>query len=214
MRKMRIHGKNISKEISEFYGFLLKKYGYQGWWPVNSKYHPKDYDIPKTESERFEICVGAILTQNTSWKNVEKALLLLKSHNLMSPESLAKSTEEAIGAAIRPSGYYRQKAKKLKIFSRFFIGLKKGKKVPTREELLSLWGIGKETADSILLYAYKKPYFVVDAYTKRIFGFESTDYDKIQSLFHKALRKDYRLYNEYHALIVRHGKDIKNKSKE
>lgn len=213
--------------IHSFYKELLDKYGYQGWWPLfdikpskfNSfedtpAYHPGDYSYPKTRKQRFEICLGAILTQNTSWKNVEKALLNLKRVGLFTPEKILNSSPENFKEAIRPAGYFNQKAKKLKVFSDFFLRLKRQ---PKRRELLDLWGIGPETADSILLYAYKEPVFVVDTYTRRIFSGLSLikgdeDYETIRKIFENNLPSDYRIFQEYHALIVEHAKNYKNNS--
>ncbi|MBI2663718.1 endonuclease III domain-containing protein [Candidatus Woesearchaeota archaeon] len=183
------------------YKRLLEKHGAQGWWPLNGQYNPGDYSHPKNEAQRFEICVGAILTQNTAWKNAEKALKEMIKQKLLSAEAITESPLQKLSAAIKPAGYYNQKAKKLKIFSKFFAETKK----PEREQLLGLWGIGEETADSILLYAYKQPEFVVDAYTKRLFKLNKP-YAEIKAMFENALPKDYRIYNEFHALIVAEGK--------
>ncbi len=214
-------------KIKCFYEKLLEKYGLQGWWPLLDckgcnptktgsiqGYHPGDYSYPKNENQRFEICIGAILTQNTSWPQVEKALINLKKINAINPEKIKNMEISELCHAIKPAGYFNQKAKKLKIFSEFYINLK-GKK-PTRDELLALWGIGPETADSILLYAYKLPSFVADAYTRRIFSSmglikKYETYDNIKKLFEDNLEKDFKLYQEYHALIVEHAKNNKNK---
>lgn len=187
--------------IKKFYTFLYREYGKQGWWPVCRQQN--------AEGRMFEICIGAILTQNTAWKNVEKAILNLRKLNAINPKKILKLKDEKIKEAIRPAGYYNQKARKLKEFSKFFLSLEG--RVPKREELLSVWGIGKETADSILLYAFKIPVFVVDAYTKRILvccGIisQSSDYDEIQRLFMENLENDAELFNEYHALLVEHAK--------
>ncbi len=147
-----------------------------------------------------------ILTQNTSWKNIEEVIKELKIKNLLSKEGIEKINEEKLSIIIRSSGYYKQKARKLKEFVKF---LNSGKEI-TRENLLSIWGIGEETADSILLYAYNKPVFVIDTYTKRImdrFGFGKLNYMELQSLFMDNLDKDVKLYKEYHALLVKLGKD-------
>jgi endonuclease-3 related protein len=166
----------------------------------------------------FEIVIGAILTQNTSWKNVEKTIEQLNLKNMLTPPALAGADPEDIATLIRSSGYYNQKTKKLKILAQYFFKekfLEKGMH-PGRSELLSLWGIGPETADSILLYAFGEPYFVVDAYTKRLLsrlgcisGNES--YDEIQDYFTAGKRtpkcmSTVHYYNEYHALIVEHAK--------
>ncbi|MBM3199741.1 hypothetical protein FJZ53_02300 [Candidatus Woesearchaeota archaeon] len=202
-----------SEKIKRGYKILSKEYGSQGWWPIiDTKSSLSVYDkrFPKRErssEEKFEICIGAILTQNTSWQNVEKALINLKKNNLLSLSKLEKTDTKKIARLIKPSGYYNQKAKKVKELVKF---LKSGKDI-SRENLLSVWGVGPETADSILLYAYNKPVFVIDAYTKRIMnrlGFGQEDYGALQELFMKNLPKDAVLYNEYHALMVRLAKDF------
>ena len=172
--------------VLKIYDLLYKEYGSQRWWPVSSS------------NSEFEIIVGAILTQNTNWKNVEKSIKNLKDNNLLDKNSIKNINIAKLAALIRSSGYYKQKAKKLKEFVSFEGEI-------NRENLLNIWGIGPETADSILLYAYNKPVFVIDAYTKRIFsrlGIKLNDYDEYQEYFHKNLPKDYKLFNEYHALLV------------
>jgi len=187
-------------KIVQLYYELLKKYGPQGWWPCPD-YHPGDYSFPKTADQRFEICVGAILTQNTAWTNVEKALLNLKRANALNLKNFLKLSDGKLRELIKPAGYFNQKAKKLQIFAKFLHN------TPTRELLLNLWGIGPETADSMLLYAYKQPFFVVDTYTKRLFPeFKDLDYEEIRKKFETALPKDYKMYQEYHALIVKQVK--------
>ncbi len=192
--------------LLELYRVLSDAYGPQGWWPADSP---------------FEVIVGAILTQATNWGNVERAIEHLKKHNALTPKRLHKISEERLAELIRPAGYFRQKAKKLKAFvahlcAHYDGDLRRMLAQPTkklRAELLSIWGIGPETADSILLYAANKPIFVVDAYTKRIFsrlGFISSQisYGELQQLCMAQLPKSAKLFNEYHALIVRHGKEI------
>ncbi len=181
-------------EIKEIYDKLESEFGKQNWWPT------------QTKNCRFEISIGAILTQNTSWRNVEKAIINLDKFNFLNKEAIKQINEEDLGELIKSSGYYKQKAKKLKKFVEF---LDSNKEI-TRENLLEIWGIGKETADSILLYAYNREIFVVDAYTKRIMerlGFSFKDYDELQRIFIENLPKDYRLYNEFHALLVKLGKE-------
>jgi len=201
--------------INKIYKTLHKQYGPQGWWPLfNAKtgkfeYHKGDYSLPKNDAQRFEICVGAILTQNTSWVQAEKALLNLEKINALSPNAILKMSMEKLSAIIKPSGYFRQKAKKLKEFTKFYNSLNSS--IPKREELLSVWGIGNETADSMLLYSFKVPTFVVDSYTKRIvssLGLISAkdSYDEIKAFFEKNLKPDIKIYQEYHALIVEHAK--------
>lgn len=207
-------------KLDLFYKKLLKQYGPQGWWPLfNPKtgrfeYHKGDYSLPKNDAQRFEICLGAILTQNTSWKNVEKAIKELNKNNLMEKKKIKLIDKAILADIIKSSGYHNQKARKLKEFANFYISL--GKRKPSREELLSVWGIGRETADSILLYAFNMKSFVVDAYTKRIFSHlkffrDNEDYDKIKDLFESNLPKDLIIYQEYHALIVEHGKRFYSK---
>ncbi len=191
--------------VEEIYKILLKEYGKQGWWPIAGRYVGKP-DL--NDEEKFEVCVGAILTQNTSWKNVEMALENLRKNNLFCKEKLKDINIKKLALLIKSSGYNNQKAKKIKEFISF-LGL--NKKINDKN-LLDVWGVGKETADSILLYAFNQPYFVIDAYTKRIFcrlGFcsENVKYDKLQEFFHKNLEQDIGLFKEYHALLVRHAKE-------
>jgi len=190
--------------FQKIYKSLYNHFGPQHWWPG---------EIP------FEVSIGAILTQQTSWNNVEKAIDNLKKEKLLDPKKLRDVKNEKLEKLIQPSGYYRQKTKKLKNFINFLWINYDGKleklfdqPIPElREQLLSVNGIGKETADSIILYATNKPIFVIDAYTKRIFHrlgiTEEDDYDKLQKIFQKNLPEDTKLFNEFHALIVRLGKD-------
>ncbi len=205
------------------YYFLLENYRPQGWWPlldyqgINptktgsiTGYHPSNYDLPQTRLQRFEICIGAILTQNTAWPNVEKALFTLQGQDALHPDRLAEIKIEELLNSIRPAGYFNQKAKKIKIFTDYFLNLGPDQR-PTREELMGIWGIGPETADSILLYAFKIPSFVIDAYTKRIFTHlgiiqPTSSYHEIKTLFEENLPQDLIIYQEYHALIVEHAK--------
>ena len=209
--------------VKDIYKLLFKTYGPQGWWPLsavteNKGYHNGDYILPETEEQRFEIITGAVLTQNTAWKNVRKAIENLYHYKLMNPYKILEEPHENLAEIIRSSGYFNQKAKKLKTISEFLIsGKYLNGKVPERKELLGLWGIGSETADSILLYAYKVPVFVVDAYTKRIFSRigiinKNSSYELVQKIFtesYKSRKKENtsKLYNEYHALIVKHAKE-------
>lgn len=192
--------------LLQIYKRLYKFYGPQGWWPGHT---------------RFEIIVGAILTQNTAWCNVEKAIINLKSEKLLSPEKVKSVSSRSLAALIRPAGYYNIKTKRLKnfiisLYSKYGGSLAKLSSEnidKLRKILLSINGIGPETCDSIMLYAFKKPIFVVDAYTKRVFsrhGFfnEGTGYHEVQKFFMDNLPKGERLYNEYHALIVRLGKEF------
>jgi len=194
--------------IKKIYKIIYNSFGPQGWWPLTlegfeSKHHSGP---PKTENHRFEIIIGAILTQNTNWKNVEKALCNLSKNGLIDPIKIEKINKNKLAKLIKPSGYYNQKAERLKVMSRFLLK----NKAPTREQLLKVKGIGPETADSILLYAFDRPVFVIDAYTKRIFerlGYKAKDYDGWQRLFMDNLLKDSKLFNEYHALLVELGKN-------
>ena len=187
-------------QLFRIYEKLLNHFGTQGWWPVSKHYNPAGW----------EVCVGAILTQNTNWKNVEKALENLKQSNSLSPEKLASIHISKLEKLIRPSGFYRQKARRLKNFSRFALTFGNTQSFlnnVTREDLLSFNGVGKETADSILLYACGKPSFVIDAYTRRIFSRlgmikGNEKYDELRILFESTLPKNIKLYKEYHALIV------------
>ncbi len=194
-----------SERIKKFYEELHKKFGPQGWWPAETA---------------LECILGAILTQNTSWKNVEKALDNLKHENLISVEDLNIVKADELAELIRPSGYYNQKAVKIKNFISFLMEEFSGSldrmfavdKGVLREKLLSLKGIGPETADSILLYAGAMPVFVVDAYTWRVLSRhglvpEQTSYDEIQELFTDSLAENAGVFNEYHALLVRLGKE-------
>lgn len=211
--------------IENIYTCLFDLYGPQGWWPLTALYetkelapsktgslqgyHPSDYTYPRTKAQSFEIICGAILTQNTNWKQVEKALLNLKQIQALSPESILSLPSGVLKEAIRPAGYYNQKATRLGTLAGWFIELEN--RVPTREELLSLKGVGPETADSILLYAFKEPSFVVDAYTRRIVTNldlvgEKESYEEIKKLFEENLPRDFKIYQEYHALLVEHAK--------
>ena len=190
-------------DLLKVYELLLRAYGEQNWWPVDEEYHKKHGTDP-----REEIAVGAILTQNTSWKNVEKALENLKREGLLSFKGILKTPLEKLQELIRPSGYYRQKARRLKIVAKELSPVSKVETV-SREELLKIEGIGRETADAILLYAGERPYFVIDAYTKRIvervFGMEGS-YEELRGWFEGNLPKDVKLYKEFHALLDEHAK--------
>ena len=204
--------------LNKIYRTLLKEYGPQGWWPVTRKgaLHPAYDGGAKNERQMFEVIVGAILTQNTSWKNVEKAICSLNKEKALDIEEIRNIEQEKLAELIRSAGYYNQKALKLKAIAEFLHKnpLKKLKNADTgalRKLFLSIKGVGPETADSILLYAFNRPVFVVDAYTKRIFfrlGFfnEKTGYDEVQGFFHENLKKDAKMFSEFHALIVEHGK--------
>ena len=192
--------------LLKIYNSLYDFFGPLKWWPG---------DTP------FEIMVGAILTQNTSWSNVEKAVNNLKKENLLEPRKLYHINQEKLAQLIKPSGYYNIKARRLKNFINLFVNdfegsaekMFSGDSRELRKKLLNVNGIGPETADSILLYAGKKPFFVVDAYTKRIFSrhkliSKDSTYYQIQEFFIKNLDRDVKLFNEFHAQIVMLGKTI------
>lgn len=193
------------KILMEYYDAMSGNLGPMHWWPGQTP---------------FDVIVGAILTQNTAWTNVERAIENLRREKLLSFTAMEKVSLPRLARLIRSSGYFRQKAKKLKAFVRFLRKAYGGSLVrmfatPTaklRQELLVVHGIGPETADSILLYAGNHTIFVVDAYTRRIFtrhalaNGEAT-YDEVRAFFENHLSKDARLYNEYHALIVNTGKN-------
>ncbi len=171
------------------------------------------YGQPLSSKGRFEVALGAILTQNTAWTNVEKALARLHAAGIGLPSDIRALRRERLAGLIRPAGYYNQKARKLAGIARLFgtPGALTLKGAPTRETLLRQWGIGPETADSILLYAFRVPVFVVDAYARRILERIGlipgrAGYSEIQALFHAALQPDHALYNEFHALLVEHAK--------
>lgn len=198
--------KGLSNTLKKTYNKLFKAFGKQRWWPGDTQ---------------FEIIVGAILTQNTAWTNVEKAIHNLKKAGLLSPKKMHDLSQDELARLIRPAGYFNIKAKRLKHFLNYLFDEYGGRldrmlKKRTdflRKELLSVNGIGHETADSILLYAGNHPIFVVDAYTKRIFSRhmlidKDADYDDVQKIFMKNLPHDVKLFNEYHALIVKLGKDF------
>lgn len=191
--------------VNEIYKKLHRAYGRQKWWPttLEGELHPSYHGKKINEKQRFEIIVGAILTQNTSWKNAEKAIFNLNKKKLIDINKIKKAKKQKLAKLIKPSGYFNQKAEKLKTVASFF----SKNKNPTRDELLKVKGIGPETADSILLYAYNKPIFVIDAYTKRVFSRigickSRCSYDELQQIFHKSLPKKAKLFNEYHALLV------------
>jgi len=178
--------------IKNIYKILLKHYGPQNWWPIISNQNPK-----------VEIILGAILTQNTSWKNVEKALQNLIERNLIDFNKILNLSEEELKTYIRPAGFFNQKAKTLLRVAKFFV--ENSKKV-SREELLKIKGIGKETADSILLYAYNQNVFVIDAYTKRLFfrlGLVEKDisYDELQDFISSNLPNNTKIYQEFYVCV-------------
>ncbi|MGD9039265.1 MAG: hypothetical protein PVH82_06505 [Desulfobacteraceae bacterium] len=196
---------STSQRLMEMFENLLTHFGPQRWWPAETE---------------LEMMVGAVLTQNTNWKNVEKALTNLKRENLLSLDKLSKLSHSEVAALIRPAGYFNIKAKRLKNLIDFILEyyeadlslFLKEKTQTLREGLLSVKGIGPETADSILLYAVRRPVFVVDAYTHRIMtrhGMtdDQVSYHELQALFMDHLLEDTALFNEFHALLVNTGKD-------
>jgi endonuclease-3 related protein len=191
--------------LEEYYNSLFSELGPQHWWPAG---------------ERFEVIVGAILTQNTAWTNVERALGNLRREGMLTLRAMEKAPAARLARMVRPSGYFRQKAKKLKALVKFLReeyggSLARMFRTPTaelREKLLAVHGIGPETADSILLYAGDHPVFVVDAYTKRVLhrhGWisERADYEEMRALFERHVPRDAARYNEFHALLVQVGKN-------
>jgi len=190
--------------LLDLYDRLYRFFGPLHWWPGESP---------------FEVIVGAILTQNTAWRNVEKAIANLKAGRLLSPRRLRQLAVEDLAEYIRPAGYYNVKAKRLRHFLDFLFEqgrgdlayLSKGSLDSRRHELLQVNGIGPETADSILLYAAHRPTFVVDAYTKRVLSrhqlsAEDAAYDEIRDFFMDVLDPEVPLFNEFHALLVHLGK--------
>lgn len=188
------------EQLMEIYDALLNAYGRRHWWPARSP---------------FEMMVGAVLTQNTTWSNVEKAIN--NFGDKLTPEFIATAEKQELAQIIRPSGYYNQKTIKLKALTYWYSGysydVQKVREVEgqiLRQELLSVYGIGPETADSILLYAFDKEFFVVDTYTRRIFkrlGYDIPDkYDSLRLKIQAHIPGDVYLYNEFHALIVEHAK--------
>ena len=198
--------KEISGVLPGIYRKLLEKYGPQHWWPAN---------------EPFEVIVGAILTQSTAWTNVEKAINNLKRAGTLKPDALRKLTEKELAVLIRPCGYYNVKSRRLKAFCAWLEKecddsldrLFQSDINKLRQKLLGVYGIGEETADAIILYAGNRPVFVIDAYTRRIIdraGLTPTNhsYTGYQTLFTASLLTDAKLFNEYHALLVRHAKEV------
>ena len=188
-------------ELLGIYQKLYACYGPQYWWPGDSP---------------FEIMLGAVLTQNTAWSNVERAIANLKGAGLLDLQALLQTPEAELAHYIRPAGYFNVKAKRLLSLCRFLTeqaGLVDLNDRELRERLLAVHGIGPETADDILLYAFERPVFVIDAYTRRLFSRlglvePHAGYETLRRTFEQALGPDVPLYNEYHALIVRHAKDF------
>lgn len=199
----------MKRKLNRIFSRLYAAFGAQHWWPADTA---------------FEVMVGAILTQNTNWSNVKKAITALKEKKLLNPHKLYRLPPKELAALIRSAGYYNIKAARIRSFLKFFFATYAGKiksmaqgdLLTLRKQLLAVNGIGPETADSILLYALNKPIFVVDAYTKRVFfrhGLikEEADYSQVQGIFMRNLKKDTKLFNEYHALLVKLAKDYCHK---
>lgn len=195
----------MKRNLTEIYKKLFGHFGEQHWWPAETE---------------FEVIIGAILTQASAWKNVEIAIKNLKSENLLNPEGIKNIHQNKLKKLIRSVGYYNAKSKKLKKFVDFLYKNYNGDLTlflnqpndKLRKELFSIWGIGYETADSIILYAAHKPSFVVDAYTKRIFSRiglidDGIDYENLKKFFEENLPKNLGIYKEFHALIVELGKN-------
>ncbi len=196
----------MKNRLLEIFDVLLGHYGPLFWWPA---------DTP------FEVCIGAILTQNTNWSNVEKAIANLKNEGLLSPQALREADAAHLADVIRPAGFFNVKCRRLKDFISYLFECCEGDLGrmfagdwrELRKTLQNVSGIGPETCDSILLYAGQKPSFVVDAYTKRLFSRlgllqGNEKYEVVRGMFMENLPGDVGLYNEYHALIVRHCKDF------
>jgi endonuclease III related protein len=198
--------KDTQQRLLNIFNLLLNAFGKRNWWPGETE---------------LEIIIGAVLTQNTSWKNVEKAIDNLKQRNVLDIETLYKMNKETLALIIKPSGFYNIKSKRLKNiinviydeYSSNILNLKNINMWSIREKLLGINGIGRETADSIILYALNKPIFVIDVYTKRFLKNhrlydEESDYDTVQRFFMKNLPNDTYLFNEFHALIVYLGQSF------
>ncbi len=204
-RTRRIAEKNPAAMLRAFYETLYADLGPQRWWPARTP---------------IEVIVGAILTQSTAWTNVERAMANLRRERLLTPGALERVPPARLARLVRPSGYFRQKARKLKAFVGWLAREHGGSlgrmfRAPTaelRERLLGVHGVGPETADSILLYAGGHPVFVVDAYTKRVLvrhglAGARAGYEEMRGLFEANLPRDARMWNEYHALLVQVGKN-------
>jgi endonuclease-3 related protein len=195
----------MNDRLIQIYDLLLARYGHRNWWPAETP---------------FEVCVGAILTQNTNWGNVEKAIANLKGEALLSARGLRDVPLQRLAEVIRPAGYFNVKSVRLKGFISWLFDsyggsverMSAAEWTGVRDQLLKVKGIGPETADSILLYACAKPSFVVDAYTRRLLGTLGLisgmeGYEELRALFMENLPPDVALFNEYHALIVQHAKE-------
>jgi endonuclease III related protein len=248
---MKLHaGDEVSVPLATTIGRavarMLDEYGPQGWWPVRAEqrhfgnsrgergrrgYHPAEFGFPKTRRGRWEVVCGAVLTQNTAWTNVERALDGLLDAGVSTPEAILACSRKDLSSSIRPAGYFNQKSEFLTQLARWFIDNDRAihRVEPSAEllerlrpNLLRVKGVGPETADSILLYAYQLPTFVVDTYTRRVFGrleivSPGSAYESIRQMFQSALRlpdvhANVRTWQEAHALIVEHAKRFHGRS--
>jgi len=213
---------SLPKSLLNTYEILFDHFGPQGWWPttppgeLRPSYYPETFRQYLSPEEQWEIVVGAFLTQNTAWHNVELALGNLSAGGMLNLQAMHALPLDELATLIRPSGFFNQKSRRLKQLAAHVVSNADGRietflarpPIPLRRKLLSMPGIGPETADSILLYAARYPLFVVDAYTRRIFGrlglFDpDLNYAAIQSIFMDHLPREVQLYDEYHALLVR-----------
>lgn len=189
--------------FAQVYKILLKHYGHQLWWPAETP---------------FEVMVGAILVQNTAWSNVERAIARLESCSCLTPQAIIEAPLSELTECLKPSGYFNLKAQRLRNYCQWYIDAGEFSHLSCvgtdalRKQLLMVNGIGPETADDILLYAFERPVFVIDAYTRRIFSrlkllTGDAGYEALRYQFETSLQTDVAVFNEYHALIVRHAKD-------
>lgn len=193
--------RSLKARLEELFEQLFAHYGAQNWWPAETP---------------FEVMLGAILTQNTAWTNVEKAILNLKNLSELNPQALLAMPHESLAEAIRPSGYFNLKAERVQNLCSLLLDnreLHKLADLELRTQLLGVTGIGPETADDILLYAFQRPVFVIDAYTRRLLGRigcidGDLAYEDLRQTIEQALAADAEYYNEFHALIVIHAKNV------
>jgi len=198
-RDLKAMNRPAGDTLAGIYRRLFEHYGHQYWWPAQSP---------------FEVMVGAVLTQNTAWLNVEKAIANLHQADLLNPSAIAGLAPDALADYLRPAGYFNVKARRLQSFCRFLLDqpdLSAMETTALRGRLLAVHGIGPETADDILLYAFERPVFVIDAYTRRLFGRlglldAKASYEVLRTAFESALAPDVAMFNEYHALIVAQAK--------
>lgn len=211
--------------LMELYEMLLDTYGPRGWWPLISLTGKGGRDergylpggpAPSDRNAAFEVAVGAVLTQNTAWTGAERAVKRLFEADLLTPRAILSSRPENLADLVRPAGCFHVKTRKLIELADFFESLQRegpGYRPPDRKRLLSIWGIGPETADSILLYAFGIPSFVIDEYSRRIFrrlGMEVPldSYDALKSTLERVIPASRNIYSEYHALLVEHAKTV------